>query len=958
MKATLPYWLSLCIFLFAGDLLSQELTLDNLTVEENLPAGTVVGTFQVPEGTKKIWLSGIQDVAMNMDTCLIVREGGELWSLYCKPNRFQIGQSGQRVERPAIYTKTLARIFDSGIESIAAHSIHNLIIREDGSLWGFMHHFHLMDKPLNFRPFKEQPFQLFGSGIKKVDLNDKVILALGHDGSLWSIEIKQQLQEGESPYSQPVQLVKSGVVDISVDLDIYLFVKDDGSLWRWTEDHTYGLDYGQFKSSSPVKIVSNGVLSCDANLEALYVRDDQSAWSIWVDPSKPHMSMGCDVRSAKFVTGLARGKAYLKENGEFWAYRDLDSKLHLVHRNVQRIYNGGHMDNCFISQNGKMHLWINEGAEVHTVDLPGEVTNNNNIENHLFQIRGNQLVTKVPLDFEKQSSHSILVRWKGDSGVEGQNAFAIQVKEQPEAPTRIGITPRATLKENAEKGAIVGQLYAMDSDQNDQHSFMIVDQSNSKPHPNNDPFEEPVKNPEINPWTKETNLLFAIQKGPFGKQFLVVKPSIYRDYFGRYLDYEKHPIVPVYIRATDSKGLFLEQVVEIKLEDVNERPSDIVIIRPGVKVEEQYLDLNRNSLSYPYPGYLKRTVDFEAKTITESLKPESTVGELVAKVRDEKDELNFDLVDHPSGISHDNHLFQIVKQSTGQSYLTVAPDAQFKHKDNPILTINIRVRDQTNLESMDQIQLEVRPAFTLELQAKKITSEMKPGDVVGTFLTNAPAQLVQLTGILDLAYNATKEILFMKGDGTVWKLKEFHDHLRTPARYIVPQKADNSQNQSSYFDVKLPWLLKRMDENFNFSSSGIYRFEVRNSKASFRKYETTQLPGRIEEIKRSGKKISLTYIDAKKIQAIATGDHSAYFIKDDGTLWQWERSPAPEQIRTNPSSIQPGATFNTFFRIFGDELRLAKKIPEDINEMKIHVAATNPEGLRIEEVFTLEVDRE
>ena len=162
------------------------------------------------------------------------------------------------------------------------------------------------------------------------------------------------------------------------------------------------------------------------------------------------------------------------------------------------------------------------------------------------------------------------------------------------------------------------------------------------------------------------------------------------------------------------------------------------------------------------------------------------------------------------------------------------------------------------------------------------------------------------------------------------------------------------------FNEKMPWRLQGQPENFSYSSSGIYRFEVLNSQGTFRKYETTQLPIRLEELRFSEKRMTLMHIPAYKVQDIAISSQSVYFIKDDGTLWRWETSghefAAPEQIRTNPSTLLPEGTFNTFFRIFGDELRLAKPIPKGIHEMKIHVTATNGEELRIEEVFTIQVE--
>lgn len=368
--------------------------------------------------------------------------------------------------------------------------------------------------------------------------------------------------------------MKSEVKNFSVGLDIYRYLMEDGSLWRWTEERTYVLDYGSFKSSKPVKIVANGVIGCDAVVETLYVKDDQSTWYIGADPSKPSMSIGHGVHTAKIATSSGGGSAYLKESGELWAFDNMEFRLKHVQSQVQRVYTRGYFYNCFITNNGKLHFWVNGEPEILSVGLPGEIKHTNDIENHLFQIRGNQLVTRVPLDFEKKPAHAVLIRWTDSSGVEHQKTFEIQVKNKPEAPTRIGITPKASMKENAAKGTIVGQLYAVDSDQNELHSFQL---NNTKEQDKelyasfHDPKQPLPKGAA--PISEQINRLFAIQKDPLGKHFLIIRPSfVYHLFSKQFFDYEKSPYLPVHIRATDLKGLSVEQVVKIQLEDVNERP--------------------------------------------------------------------------------------------------------------------------------------------------------------------------------------------------------------------------------------------------------------------------------------------------------------------------------------------------------------------------------------------------
>lgn len=125
-------------------------------------------------------MSGIQDVALHGDTCLIVREGGELWSLYTQAySSLPKDQAVTPERKREAMQSSLAKVFDSGIESVASNSNLHAFVKANGSAWVFRHIFYRMRKSGKALPLKEKPIQLFTSGIRKVALNDRWILALG-----------------------------------------------------------------------------------------------------------------------------------------------------------------------------------------------------------------------------------------------------------------------------------------------------------------------------------------------------------------------------------------------------------------------------------------------------------------------------------------------------------------------------------------------------------------------------------------------------------------------------------------------------------------------------------------------------------------------------------------------------------------------------------------------------------
>lgn len=672
-----------------------------------------------------------------------------------------------------------------------------------------------------------------------------------------------------------------------------------------------------------------------------YVREDGSLWRINEDLKKSIPEIGTNVKrvlpiSNRVMSTSDNDLACLMNDGTLSIYESFQN--YEVSKNVKRVFRESFQETIAMTkEDGSLHFHrraVRDLLKINTIQvkLPGGYIQGNRYDNDLFAIENNRLVTRKPMDYEKQNTQKVLIHCRDSSGTETQKVLTIKVKEKPEQPFGISLYQSRKLSEHAPKGTVVGELYAMDSDLDEKHIFSFDVHPRLK-YPEEDRHKELRRYRE--PLPEMFNDTFTIGRTPAGRPVLITKKEN--------LDYETHPNMSVYLKATDKHGLEFAQTVDIHLRDENERPSDIEISRPNIQKQREQLSIDPFS-----PGITTYDLKYtQSQSIPENVKAGTTVGELRAKVADKREALQFTLVDHSSGINNDNHFFQIVKQPTGQSYLVVSDEATFDQEKKPFVYVCVEVRDPENLISIEQLPIQIKPAFTIDLETKKITSTLEPGATIGKFVSNAADYKVQLTGILDVL--SIREIsMFLKGDGSVWKISERNSEGNSlPTNELIITYEPPSLKPGN-FSFPNP-LLKTQQKGFKFESNGKLDLEY--------KFKSNHLS--------KGTKVPLN-IDAQRIQQMAKGHVVTYYIRDDGTLWRkrkyWKiyndsKPSVPEPVRTNPSAILPNRTFNTFFRIIDNELRLAAPIPDGVNQMKIHVEAITGE-FRIEEVYVIEVERE
>ena len=156
-----------------------------------------------------------------------------------------------------------------------------------------------------------------------------------------------------------------------------------------------------------------------------------------------------------------------------------------------------------------------------------------------FQIVGDQLQVApgAVLDFEAQSTHTIVVEGTDSGGLSLIQSFEIQLSDVNEAPTALGLSADH-LAENVPDNTVIGSLSTADPDLADDHTYTLVTGAGD------------IDN---GAFTLVDNQL-QINASP---------------------DFEVQSSYSIRVRSTDSAGLSTEQIFTIRIDDVNEAPTQI-----------------------------------------------------------------------------------------------------------------------------------------------------------------------------------------------------------------------------------------------------------------------------------------------------------------------------------------------------------------------------------------------
>ncbi|MEJ6484640.1 Ig-like domain-containing protein [Nostoc punctiforme UO1] len=163
----------------------------------------------------------------------------------------------------------------------------------------------------------------------------------------------------------------------------------------------------------------------------------------------------------------------------------------------------------------------------------------------LFSISGNQLKINNSPNFEAQSSYNIRVRSTDQDGLFFEKDLTINVNDLNEAPTDIALSS-TTVNENVPANTVIGSLSSTDADTNNSFSYSFVTGTGS-----------------------EDNSAFSIING----NQLQINSSP---------NFETKSIYSIRVRSSDQDGLFFEKALTINVNNLNETPTDIALSSTSV----------------------------------------------------------------------------------------------------------------------------------------------------------------------------------------------------------------------------------------------------------------------------------------------------------------------------------------------------------------------------------------
>jgi alpha-tubulin suppressor-like RCC1 family protein len=210
---------------------------------------------------------------------------------------------------------------------------HSMIIKTDGSLWGFGRNAEgqLGDGTTTNR---NTPTLIISSGVVQVARGHRHTLVVKTDGSLWTFGHNNYGQLGDGSTTNrttPTQILPSGVSQVSVGYFHSLILKTNGSLWTMGKN-LYGQlgDGTNTDRNTPTQILSSGVSKIAAGgYFSLILKTDQSLWSFGMN-TRGQLGDGTTTNRntptqtsisslSKFFTG-GEHSLILKTDGSLWSF--------------------------------------------------------------------------------------------------------------------------------------------------------------------------------------------------------------------------------------------------------------------------------------------------------------------------------------------------------------------------------------------------------------------------------------------------------------------------------------------------------------------------------------------------------------------------------------------------------------------------------------------------------------
>ncbi len=210
---------------------------------------------------------------------------------------------------------------------IAAGMYHVLLLRGDGSLWGYGYS---GNGELGPSGIQRSPVQI-ADGVSQISAGANHSLFVKSDGTLWAMGGNGYGQLGNgttTPSYVPVQ-VATNVASVSAGTSHSLYVKTDGTLWAMGYNGYGQLGRGNNTSASTPVQIATGVAGASAGeMHSLFVKTDGTLWAMGNNGYGEFgngitgSNSNVPVQAMSGVSQASAGTSYslfLKTNGTVWA---------------------------------------------------------------------------------------------------------------------------------------------------------------------------------------------------------------------------------------------------------------------------------------------------------------------------------------------------------------------------------------------------------------------------------------------------------------------------------------------------------------------------------------------------------------------------------------------------------------------------------------------------------------
>lgn len=228
----------------------------------------------------------------------------------------------------------------AGTKVVASGSGHSLVIKSDGSVWGWGANSRGELGDGTTVAVQSSPVRAIASGARDIAANNGSSYVLKADGTLWSYGYNASGQLGIGGYVNqlvPQQITTlTNVVAVAADSVSALALRSDGTVWTWGPGSSGQLGNGTFitKSPTPVQVVNlTNVVAIAAGGSTAHfaLKDDGTVWAwgsnasytLGVSDSTFKSAVPIQVNGLSGIIAIAASGIHaiaLKSDGTVWTW--------------------------------------------------------------------------------------------------------------------------------------------------------------------------------------------------------------------------------------------------------------------------------------------------------------------------------------------------------------------------------------------------------------------------------------------------------------------------------------------------------------------------------------------------------------------------------------------------------------------------------------------------------------